>query len=140
MNKKILAIAVAGLSTLFAAPVFAATPECCTNANPNCPKTETCPTNQRGTLACFDGLNLTADQKTKIEQFTKECREQCTRDNKTARAERRDNAAKFRTERLAKIKEILTPEQYVKFLENNFVNGHGQFGRNGGKHHKAARR
>ena len=140
MNKKILAIAVAGLSAIFAAPVFAATPECCTNANQNCPKTATCPTNQRGTLACFDGLNLTADQKTKIEQFTKECREQCTRDNKTARAERRDNAAKFRTERLAKIKEILTPEQYVKFLENNFVNGHGQFGRNGGKHHNAARR
>ena len=62
MNKKILAIAVAGLSTLFAAPVFAATPECCTNANPNCPKTETCPTNQSGTLATIDGLNLSDEQ------------------------------------------------------------------------------
>ena len=107
---------------------------------PELPQNRNLPHQPARRTRLLDGLNLTADQKTKIEQFTKECREQCTRENKTARTERRDNAAKFRTERLAKIKEILTPEQYVKFLENNFVNGHGQFGRNGGKHHKAARR
>lgn len=54
----------------------------------------------------FDGLNLSDKQKEQIETLRKE-----------------SPRAMNRKDRLAKIKTILTPEQYQQFLENAFVNG-----------------
>lgn len=132
MNRKFIAIAFAGLSAIFASNTFAQTKQTCPVAPENCTAAATCsPKAGHHARNCFDGLDLTADQKTRLEQVNKECREQCTQNNKKAHADRRENMTRFRTERLAKIKEILTPEQYVKFLENNFVNGNGKMARNG---------
>lgn len=68
--------------------------------------------------ACpFDNLNLTDAQKEQFKALRAKKVEACKarkQDKKAARAECRRAA-------LAEIKAILTPEQYVQFLENNFV-------------------
>lgn len=78
----------------------------------------------------FDGLNLTADQQTALDALRTECRGQKAAEKK----ERACGAAERRKENLAKIKQILTPEQYVAFLENNFVNAANGM-RPGSQHH-----
>lgn len=67
-------------------------------------------------LTPFDGIALTTDQKAKLQQA---CPKPRRADGKDLRQERRNS----RKEYLAKVKSILTPEQYTQFLENNFVNG-----------------
>lgn len=57
----------------------------------------------------FEGITLTADQQAKLDVL---------KSNKEARPDRRQ----MKREYLAKVKEILTPDQYVVFLENSFVN------------------
>lgn len=74
----------------------------------------------------FEGLNLTDAQKTQLEQLCQEQqkarqeKKQAKADNKQKKAEGRKAA---RRENLAKIKAILTPEQYVTYLENVAVQG-----------------
>ena len=71
----------------------------------------------------FQGLDLTAEQQTQIQALQTECRQQAQREN--ARASRQAAAAdrqQAKRDKLARIKAILTPEQYVAFLENAFVN------------------
>ena len=65
-------------------------------------------------LPCFDGLNLTDAQKTKI----RDLRQACDSVRKACMAEKKENRVKY----LSDLKQILTPDQYVKFLENNFIN------------------
>lgn len=55
------------------------------------------------------------------------------------RAEKAASAKNMRAEYLKNVKAILTPEQYVQFLENNYVNApqhhkKGKFGKDGRKH------
>ena len=55
---------------------------------------------------CFEGLNLTAEQQSAIKNL-------CSSENP-------------RRKYLTGLKKILTPEQYVVFLENSFVGRHHQ--------------
>lgn len=87
----------------------------------------------------FDGINLTADQKTRLEalktqQITerKQAAEQKKATAKAARqqkmAERAKRDSLKREEKLSylhKVKDILTPEQYVIYLENIVVGNGG---------------
>lgn len=103
----------------------------------------------RNCSKAFEGITLTADQQSKLaalrdnfqkerqqkaeaikdkkadgnkQDLTKEQRMQMKKEHQAAANERRQKY-------LADVKEILTPDQYVKFLENNFVfsskQGHG---------------
>lgn len=68
----------------------------------------------------FEGLNLTEQQKTQLAELRKEHK---------ARGESRQQAkADYRKDRLAKIKSILTPEQYLQFLENSYLQSGGDRG------------
>ncbi|MCM1163886.1 MAG: hypothetical protein NC339_06540 [Muribaculaceae bacterium] len=117
MKKIIIATSVL-LSSLFAGQAFAQTPctdqATCKAAQEQCQQQRPCP---------FDGLNLTAEQQAKLKEITP-----CTSDKKDKKdkqdikKECRENAKAARQEYLTKIKAILTPEQYVQYLENSYVN------------------
>lgn len=127
MKKKIFAAAIMVMALAASAPVFAQKNDC--KANQTCTET-TCAAGDKVKKAQnpFEGLNLTADQKTKLDAL----RQQCAADRKQAkeqakerkdrdRKDRMESYRQMRADRLAKIKNILTPEQYVKFLENQYV-------------------
>lgn len=115
MKKTLLSIAVvlasmAGLSAAAQSqvqPRGAAKAECtqtdCKNAKCDAPA-KICP---------FDGLNLTEKQQADLKAL-------CPA--KPSKEERRAARCENRREYLAKVKAILTPEQYVQFLENSYVN------------------
>ncbi len=100
--------------------------ECAVNNNRPCP---------------FDGLNLTADQQAKLKEIAPCNAKQAKKEAKDkARQERREAAQNSRREYLAKVKNILTPEQYVQFLENSYLAPARHDGRpfdRKGKAHKA---
>lgn len=135
MNKKLI-VAALGLCVLVATPAAFAQ----TSGNDNGKKELKADKRggKRGAEAPnpFEGLNLTADQQTKLEALKKECKEARMAKAETRQKQvqerknvNREEAKKARTEELAKIKAILTPEQYVKFLENNYLTGrHGKKG------------
>ncbi len=80
--------------------------------------------------ACqFAGLDLTDAQRESLQKINSECR----RAKVSEKQQRRAAATNDRSAYLAKVKEILTPEQYVKFLENSFVNAKRHVGRDLGK-------
>lgn len=73
----------------------------------------------------FEGITLTPEQKTKIEALKAERKNkmenlgQATKEaRKQAAKEMRDQRVNGKKEYIAKMKQILTPEQYVTFLEN----------------------
>lgn len=98
----------------------------------------------------FEGIELTADQQTKLNELresmkterkaemenrkaekvemkkaVKEGKETVTRDSARTKADlkaRKEAMTQKKADYLAKVKEILTPDQYVKFLENNYMN------------------
>ncbi len=70
-------------------------------------------------------------------EVMKASRQQC-KDNKTEcnKADRRKMSKDIKLNYLKQVKSVLTPEQYVQFLENNFVNqGFHKAGRNHGNRH-----
>lgn len=78
----------------------------------------------------FSSLELTADQKSKIDMLNQTQRkqlEQCRRDRKESKeamkADARQKRQDVRKNYLNGLRTILSPEQYTKFLEDNFVNG-----------------
>ncbi len=77
----------------------------------------------------FEGLNLSDQQKSQLQALGQDCKVQ--RDKKQCDG---------RKERLAKIKTILTPEQYTQFLENNFVQGGNRHSKDMKRHHGKAKR
>lgn len=100
----------------------------------------------------FDGLNLTDAQKAQIKEIrakqAEACKANCPdkqakKDAKKAEKQaRREARQQARRDFLAQVKTVLTPEQYIQFLENNFVNSKGdrQGPRPDGKHHKDGKR
>lgn len=105
------------------------------NENVNCHNRK-CDRKDRVCPNPFEGLNLTETQKTQLKELRSSMpcgkdRQKC--DKKDGRVDRSQCKRDF----LAKVKAILTPEQYVTFLENNFADrgarrhdgnhkGHGQ--------------
>lgn len=99
----------------------------------------------------FEGLNLTDDQKAKIQALKTQRADKAKAQAQADKAKKKEAKAKARAEKmqarkdyLASLKSILTPEQYTKFLENNFVHkgdpakGHrAHDGKHHGKHHKS---
>ncbi len=98
----------------------------------------------RGARA-FEGINLTEDQQTKLTALRANLKGERTDKKEGARKEEKSNLTseqkqQMKADRMAKrqaskkaylagVKEILTPDQYVVFLENSFtINspGHGQ--------------
>lgn len=82
----------------------------------------------------FEGLSLTEDQKAQINALTpRQNAERIKKEKKDGEKALKENFKnKMRENRrdyLAKIKAILTPEQYTTFLENNFVNASDKTGR-----------
>lgn len=77
----------------------------------------------------FEGITLTADQQAKIDQLRAN-RRQAKADLKKERADMRasrDSMAKAKKiEYIHEMKEILSPDQYVVYLENIVVNAPGQ--------------
>ncbi len=120
MKKSIMTLCVAA-AAIFG---FGAAAQC--PASPaDCPR-GACPTPcetpaQCGNQACrpdaacpaFEGLNLTDAQKQQLAEIRKQCRsgQQC--DSAATRCDR-----SRRVDNLHKVKAVLTPEQYVTFLEN----------------------
>lgn len=77
-------------------------------------------------VCCLQGITLTEKQKAEIAalQASRQKELQAQRDQRDK--DRQQKAGMRQTERknyLAEMKKILTPEQYVQMLENNFVNG-----------------
>lgn len=137
MNKKVLGIALLALAAA-ALPAMAQQPapatcnntEACTNANPGECKA-------RKAQNPFEGLNLTdAQQKSLGELCKKKCEGQRVQKEKNAEAAKQTKEARCEARRkyLDEVKAILTPEQYSKFLENNYINNAPRRC----KHHKPA--
>lgn len=75
---------------------------------------------------CFEGLNLTDTQKSQIKELRtkKQADRAAKREAKQAKkAEKRAAREADRKAYLAELKGILTPEQYVQYLENSFTKG-----------------
>lgn len=136
MNKKFFATAIVALSAAIATPMFAQNATGKTrDSKANCE--QKCDA-KKGPKARnpFEGLNLTAEQQTKLDALRKECVQQKTAAKEAKKADKvaaKQKAKEARAQQLAKIKGILTPEQYVTFLENNFLYKDGM---HRGKMHK----
>lgn len=92
-----------------------------------------------GTMRSFEGITLTEAQKTSIEALNKEYvqsrRPACCQDSAQCAKPDREKAVKMKESRkesrlayLRKVQKVLTPEQYVTFLENNVAGLSGAFG------------
>lgn len=121
----------------------------------------------------FEGLNLTDAQKAKLDELKKNCDEQKKKDafcqnkecnkpgclkkdcevrknmtpeqKKQLKAEAKAKKLEMKKKNLEQIKSILTPEQYTKFLENNYLSSskmkHGKDGKEFSKgHHKGGKK
>ena len=130
MNKKVLFAGIIALTGVFAS-ASAQQPQqnqaaCCTEQS--CAK----PTSKACTYNPFAGLNLTEQQQAQIDalkQEQKAAREAAKKDKADRQQQDRQQAKDARAQNLAKIKAILTPEQYVTFLENSYLSagqGHQQ--------------
>lgn len=139
MNKKISAIALAIVASL-GIGAFAQTLAACPQAPACTPNAACAPANACGDSCCtavfFEGITLTPEQQTKIAAI-KADRQKAV---KEARENRKADRRNCKRDYLNKMKEVLTPEQYVVFLENMVVNrpdgqkafrGHKMNGRHG---------
>lgn len=136
MKTKILSLAIAALS--FSS--FSSFAQASGNTQ-TCPRQAGCPVAMVGktdkVYNPFEGLNLSADQKSKLEALKADRQKNCEERRKASR----DN----RKARLEQIKAILTPDQYVAYLENIAVSRHDGHigmrhdGRKGHRGHKGQR-
>lgn len=84
----------------------------------SCGKTEQCVAPQRnGCENPFEGINLTVEQKGELDALKSKCNKRCENDKSNAGVKRKE----ARRNHLKEVKAILTPEQYVVFLENIVV-------------------
>lgn len=77
----------------------------------------------------FEGITLSADQQTKLDQLNakqvakaKEKSAQLKEQKQKARQQRMEARKQAKKEYLTEIKEILTPDQYIVYLENIAIN------------------
>ena len=124
MNKKVLFASIIALSGIFAT-ASAQKPQqnCCTDGQA-CTEQNCKPADKKGAYNPFAGLNLTEQQQAKLDALKQEkqaAREAAKKDKADRKQLDRQQAKTARSEELAKIKAILTPEQYVTFLENNYL-------------------
>lgn len=94
----------------------------------------------------FAGIELTQNQQAELQKLRESIKADRQKAAEVAKAKRqkakekakadmkdmREKRINAKKEYLAKIKNILTPEQYVKYLENFYTNSFNQ----GGRHHK----
>lgn len=127
MNKNLIVAAIVALAGAFTFN---------TSAQQNDNKAKACPQQQciigqraGGPTAYnpFEGLNLSKDQESKLQALRQQCKADRQAAQKQDKAERRQARNDQRRKMLNDIKAILSPEQYVQFLENNFVNGGQKF-------------
>lgn len=129
MKKKILGIAIVAMSVI-ALPVMAQAQQKRANVgseNTQCVNTFC----KKSDCRAFEGLNLTDAQKEQLKQLgekrraaMKECIRQKQRNDSVARAGHLAAKKAY----LDDVKAVLTPEQYIAFLENHFVSAGGQRG------------
>ena len=128
-----------------AALIFAAGSTACFAANDKnadskqateCTKQNKCDKECHKGMNPFEGLNLTADQQAKLEALKQNCPMKADKQKVDKQDKKNDRKADMMAKRiqgkrdfLAQIKSILTPEQYVQFLENSFVNGQNRQGK-----------
>lgn len=129
MKKTVLALSLSILSVLgFSAMAQnQKSNEKCNKANKElCTKGKECKMGDKAKYNPFEGLNLTQDQEQKLaalkaqkperpEGQRPEKKEQMTQEQRQTQMQARQDRSR---EYLAKVKAILTPEQYVSFLEN----------------------
>ena len=145
MKKTIISMAVIAAS-IFSFSAAAQNPaQQCPNNGSQCPTDAPCVKSECPTLPgknCykvkynpFAGINLTAEQEAKLDNLRQQQlaerknREQQFKDQeRTRRAERDSISRAKRLDGLRQIKAILTPEQYVTFLENMAVSGRSPMG------------
>lgn len=121
MKKKLLAAAILTIASIPCATVFAQQSTCTENS---CTTEASCLQQPKKGACPFDGLNLSADQQTKLKALAdqrKADREKAKADRKQERKDLRAEMKGRRAEYLAQVKAILTPEQYVQFLENEYL-------------------
>lgn len=122
MKKKLLAFVVLALS-IGCANVYASndqdTKKC---DNRECWKNESCGKACRKCLNPFEGITLTDAQKAKIDALKANCHKNMACKQKEACKKDGIDRRQCKKNYLSKVKEILTPEQYVAFLENMVVN------------------
>ncbi|MDE5786734.1 MAG: hypothetical protein K2H98_09395 [Duncaniella sp.] len=130
MKKTILSLAVL-FATTFSFSTFAQAPAA---ENAACgEKTECCQS------ALFEGITLTPDQQTKLQELNASRAKAAKEKKEAAKAERKakgDNKKAARKDYLNSVKGVLTPEQYVIFLENAYVNAPAKLAQRDGKAHK----
>lgn len=136
MNKKIFGATLL-LSLLIGATSFAQTPagSCCNQNAATCHMAQAKDRKQMHGNP-FEGLNLTEKQQAEIKAMREECMKQTKAEAQAKREANIKARQERKAERLAKIKAILTPEQYVKFLENGGAQKCCEMGkgRHAGKH------
>lgn len=129
MKKSILSLAI-----LFASVAgFSASAQ---TATPQCPKTKTectkgCAKKDAPRCNPFAGLNLTEKQQSELQALraekgariaeNKASKDAARAEKQAQRKQNMENRLQNRRDYLAKVKNILTPEQYVQFLENSYV-------------------
>lgn len=159
MKRTILSLMMA-IGIISAASAFAQ--QASNNPTTTCTRTtcqNACPVAQPGKapkidmMAPFAHLNLTDAQKQQIEKINNETiaqRQQLAKDRKSDKRDskaRRDSLKRqerskriearqaARNEYLAKIKQVLTPEQYTQFLENSYTSAQKAGKPKDGRHH-----
>lgn len=133
MKKKIFSIALV-LAGMMGTTAIAQTPS--SNTTPAA-KEQGCPACQRGKqYNPFEGLNLTDKQQNDLKALRESRKADIKKEMSDKKADRkamREQAQKNRKDYLAKIKGILTAEQYVQFLENSYLNNRAGVGSNNRK-------
>ena len=129
MKKSIFALAILAAST-FGFQAFAQN----SAPAPGAQSTEqTAKTRKAPKADLFEGITLSVEQQTKLDALREQNRKERA-ERKAERTAKADGAKKgqqgvrseARKRQMAAIKEILTPEQYTKYLENSLTAQRGQ--------------
>ena len=122
-------IIIAALALAVSAPVYSAEKE----ARKKGPDGAQGRPGARGFQGNLDELNLTDEQKSKVEAFQQEQREKFQGLRDAAPEERREKMQKLQEASTAKMKEVLTPEQFAKWEKSRAAGAGGAPGLAGGR-------